>query len=344
MTQGRAGIVFRLPPRQDPTMGRQRNLAAAVALAGALHASVAPGPTSRAAAPDRVWIAGRYDDTHVVMYFATAHFRDSSPPSAVKIPAPKADGFFDPEALSLGDVERGRDSASTERFAIGDRYDLVLDRGHVATVVLTSLVAFESDEQVGNDSYVGAIARVSASDLAFFTRDYYVVRPFGQAQVHSPLVGIARDRMNERMRGQVITRLRDRLAADSDTSVERKARTMSPIVQDATPFTLADGGKRWYVRGTMSVDATDCTKFEAWLAPRARGQEFRLLAVSPSSCSYDMPKEAPRLLNAVDLGAGRIGLIMEYLGEDGRALVLHEYVDGSSLAHMPVLQTIAAGE
>ena len=57
-----------------------------------------------------------------------------------------------------------------------------------------------------------------------------------------------------------------------------------------------------------------------------------------------MPKDLPELLNVVDLGDGRVGLIVNLIGTDGRSLLLYEYRDGATLAEMRVLQSISAGE
>ena len=57
-----------------------------------------------------------------------------------------------------------------------------------------------------------------------------------------------------------------------------------------------------------------------------------------------MPKDLPELLNAVNLGDGRIALIVNLIGTDGRSLLLYEYRDGATLAEMRVLQSISAGE
>jgi len=46
----------------------------------------------------------------------------------------------------------------------------------------------------------------------------------------------------------------------------------------------------------------------------------------------------------VDLGDGRTGIIVQFLGGQGRALDLLEYRDGIRLAQMRVLQSISFGE
>jgi len=68
----------------------------------------------------------------------------------------------------------------------------------------------------------------------------------------------------------------------------------------------------------------------------------RLLAVEPPSVADGVQKE--NLLNVVDLGNGKTGIIVYIEGEDSRAIELLEYRDGMTLRQMRVLQTIAAGE
>lgn len=322
------------------------NLALAWAAAGVVSWSAeAQMPSVSSVSSERIWVAGRYDDRSVVMYFGTAHFRDSVPASARKIRPPKASAFFDPEEMSLADIERFRDSTSTERFAVGDRYDLVLDGGHVATVTLSSLVGFESDEQVGNDSYVGAIATIAAPDLPFFTMDYYAVRPLGESRGRASRVGIERAPPSAQTRSRIASVLRAALSADSDSTVRQDARTLPLVVSDVTTLRLADGSRRYYARGIMSsTGGTACTKVEAWLAPSRDRAGVRLLIADASSCRFDIPDEAPNVLNLVDLGRGRIAVIAELPGADGRSLAMFEYTDGVPLSRMRVLQTFGVSE
>lgn len=297
------------------------------------------------AATERIWIAGRYDQSRIVVYFATAHFHDTNPPSSREIAPPKADGFFDPVSLSRSDMERFRTATATEHFAIGDRYDLLLDNGHVATVTLTSLVGFMSDEQVGNDSYVGALGQVSRDDMRFFTRDYYVLRPHAPVQRDRPLRGgLASDAVSPSMDSAIAQLLRARLSAD--TNVARSDRKALPFTfSGVTAITLADGTRRYYARAYFgSKDDGPCANIEAWVAPEQGRRGLRTLATAAHACQYDMPKDLPELLNVVDLGDGRIALIVNLFGTDGRSVLLYEYRDGATLAEMRVLQSISVSE
>ena len=314
-----------------------------VALAAVL--SSAHPARGLSAPPGRIWIAGRYDQSRIVVYFATAHFHDANPPSARKVAPPKAEGFFDPVLLSRSDVERFRTDTATEHFAVGDRYDLVLDNGHVATVTLTSLVGFMSDEQVGNDSYVGALGTVSREDVRFFTKDYYVLRPHGPAQRDRAWRGgLASGAASPSVDSAIAQLVRARLSAD--TNVARSEGKALPFTfSGATVLTLADGSRRYYARAYFGskVDGP-CTNVEAWAAPEQGRRGLRILATTAHGCRYDMPKDLPELLNVVDLDDGRIALIVKWVGTDGRSLLLYEYRDGATLAEMRVLQSISAGE
>ena len=315
----------------------------AVSLAAAVSSTL---PARAPSVPaERIWIAGRYDQSRIVVYFATAHFHDTNPPSARKIAPPKAHGFFDPVSILRSDVERFRTDTATEHFAVGDRYDLVLDHGHVATVTLSSLVGFMSDEQVGNDSYVGALGTVSREDMRFFTKDYYVLRPHGVAQKDRALRGgLASEPGRPSVDSAIAQLVRARLSAD--TIVARSdGRALPFTFSGATALTLADGTRRYYARAYFgSKEDGPCANIEAWVAPEPGRRGLRTLATATHGCRYDMPKDLPELLNVADLGDGRIALIVEFLHEDGRSLLLYEYRDGATLAEMRVLQSISAGE
>jgi hypothetical protein len=313
----------------------------------ALAAVMSPvGPNRAPAAPaERIWIAGRYDQNRIVVYFATAHFNGTTPPSARKIAVPRADGFFDPVSLSPSDVERFRTDTAAEHFAIGDRYDLVLDKGHVATVTLTSLIGFMSDEQVGNDSYVGALGTVSREDMRAFTKDYYVLRPHGApARDRALRGGLVSDAASASVDSAIGQLIRERLSADTNVA-RRDGKALPFTFLGATVLTLVDGSQRYYARALFgSTDDGPCTNVEAWVAAEPGERGRRILATAAHGCQDDMPKDLPELLNAVDLGDGRAALIVNWPGTDGRSLLLYEYRDGATLAEMRVLQSISVAE
>lgn len=125
-------------------------------------------PAFSQGAPERFWIAGRYDGSRVIVYFDTVKFGGTIPADAGKIPDPVAEGFFSPQALSERYVASFQRGQAAERFKVGDRYDLMMDNGVVGTFTLTSLVGFESDEGSGNDSYIGALGTLDRYSLSCY--------------------------------------------------------------------------------------------------------------------------------------------------------------------------------
>jgi len=49
---------------------------------------------------------------------------------------------------------------------------LLLDYGKIATVTLTTLVGTETDEQVGNDSFIGALATLDDEDVPYLRESH----------------------------------------------------------------------------------------------------------------------------------------------------------------------------
>jgi len=80
----------------------------------------------------------------------------------------------------------------------------------------------------------------------------------------------------------------------------------------------------------------------AWVVAEPK---LSIVAVQESTSPYDgLDTLLPKLLNAVDLGGGRTGIILSISGEDGTSTRLLEYRDGVDFQHMRILQTIEAGE
>jgi len=67
------------------------------------------------------------------------------PSSPHKLAPALAERFYDPVQLPASYIAQFQRGPSAERFAIGDRYDLLLDYGKIATVTLTTLVGSEMD-------------------------------------------------------------------------------------------------------------------------------------------------------------------------------------------------------
>src|SRR6267143_1902600 len=73
-------------------------------------------------APERFWLAGRYDGNQIIVYFDAVKFGETVPKDAVKIHYPIADSFFSPVGLPPDYVARFQQKPGAEHFSIGDRY------------------------------------------------------------------------------------------------------------------------------------------------------------------------------------------------------------------------------
>ena len=113
------------------------------------------------------------------------------------------------------------------------------------------------------------------------------------------------------------------------------------------PLYLANGALRYYVRAewrNRTAGLRDVPyRLGAWIVP---GPVPRILAAEhPTSAGvYGFEQALPNLLNVVDLGHGRTGLIVHIAGLDSNELTLYEYRDRASLSEMRVLHSIGVGE
>jgi hypothetical protein len=307
--------------------------------------------------PERFWLAGRYDGNRVVVYFDAVKFGNSRPPNAVDIPDPVAKGFFSPVALPASYVRGLQRGSGAERFDVGDHYDLLLGGAEVATVTLTSLVGFQSDEGVGNDSYIGALATLDSKEGLSFQRDdqdYYVVRRSqesrkadahlgqGQPAAHA---GLVREPVRFDIESQIASRLIQRMKTLAQEPVRLKAANIAPAIM-VQSFTLSDGSLRYYARvewkSGNEPNGVPTFAFAAWIAPLPT---LHVLAAENQGSSLGgFYEEFPNLLNVVDLGDGKAAIIVAEVGEDSSGLLLLEYRDGVALSQMRTLQSIEAAE
>jgi hypothetical protein len=113
-----------------------------------------------------------------------------------------------------------------------------------------------------------------------------------------------------------------------------------PSIKEVQAFSVAGGGRRYYVRAELRATAL-CTTIGAWLAPALT---LHIVAAQVSGCLDDFLIDAPRLLNVVDLGGGRTGIILSFTGGDGSSLELFDYRDGIDVTDMRSLPSISHGE
>ena len=304
---------------------------------------------------ERFWLAGRYDGNRIIVYFQGVKFKGTMPSSPYKLARAIAERFFDPVQLPASYIAQFQKGPSAERFAIGDRYDLLLDYGKIATVTLTTLIGSEMDEEVGNDSLIGALATLNEDDIPYLSKNIFVLKPHrerpatqSKAELNPDAVypGLQSEPVRFGIQQQILALLESRVKSKA-TETEQLAENMSPtfVVQ---AFRLADSTLRYYARAawTSGEEQTESWKtvyaLGAWIAP---SPTLHILALEERTSPYaGLASVLPDLLNVVDLGGRKTGIIFGISGEDSGSLNLAEYRDGASLREMRSLHSIGAGE
>jgi hypothetical protein len=303
--------------------------------------------------PERFWLAGRYDGDRVIVYFDAVKFEGTLPPSAHRLAPAIAERFFDPVRLPETYIVRFQKGPNAEHFSIGDKYDLLLDYGMVATVTLTTLVGAETDEEVGNDSFIGALATLDREDVPRLRKTHYALRrhrelPAGKLEPASnrnaASSGLEGEPASFDVQTQAVALLTERMKALA-TDSERRLVQGAPPTFDMHSFHTFDGALRYYARAEWKSGEGENVKsvytLGAWMALLPA---LHILAVQTRTSPYDgLGSVLPDLLNVVDLG-GRTGLIVGISIEDGGELELVEYHDGQDLSQMHILQSIGHGE
>jgi hypothetical protein len=325
-----------------------------IALLCALHFT----PAFAQKKAERFWLAGRYDGNRVVIYFDAVKFEGTASSIARSIAPPVADDFFEPMELPASYIIRFQKTPNAEHFSLGDRYDLLLGNGLVATVKLTTVVGCETDEPVGNDSYVGALATIEDKDLhGLLTKGYYAVRRHEGTQRNGveakPDANAGAAKYAVLLDGpvpfdvesQLAELLTSRMKAEASDAEKKAIGKVSPALK-VQSFQLADGSLRYYVRAEWNTgkDPTGMSNYllAAWVAPLPT---LHSLALEKRTSPYGGINDGlPDLLNVVGLGTGKTGIILSIRGEDNSELTLREYKDGASAEKMPVAQSIGAGE
>lgn len=299
---------------------------------------------------ERFWIAGRYDGNRVIVYFDAVKFNRTKPSLAERIPDPVVAGFFMPEKLPWAYVAKLQNAPDAEHFKMGDMYDLLLDQGKVAPVTLTTMIGTEGDEEVGNDSYIGALATLAnPDDVMYMTREYYVIR--GQdgpvpasLEINDVHAGLERDPVRFDIQSEIVALLTQRARTEATEAQRAEIDRISPIVA-IQAFRLSDGTLRYYAGAAWNHEENNQFRtvyaLGAWISPAPK---LHLLEVQHRTSGYDGGIDLPHLLNVVDLGGGRTGIILSVGGEDSSSTKLVEYRDGLDFQHMRVLQSLDAGE
>jgi len=301
--------------------------------------------------PERFWLAGRYDGNRIIVYFDAVKFNGTLPSSAKQLTDPVALGFFSSAELPASYVAQFQKEPNREHFGLGDKYDLLLDDGGVATVTITTLVGAETDEGVGNDSFIGALATLEKDkdDWLAFTRGNYAVRRHrelagGTGKDHEKIPTVFASLLNEPIRfdiqSKIVGLLNSRMKAMATDAERRQAENVSPLFA-VQQFRLADGTLRYYARAGWKSSKGSRERLiyglAVWIAPQPT---LHVLAAD-SAAGFEY---LPDLLNVIDLGHGNTGVIVSIHGDDSGSLSLAQYRDGVDLGHMRTLQSIGAGE
>lgn len=297
---------------------------------------------------ERFWLAGRYDGNRIIVYFEAVKFNRTLPPNAVTIVEPVADGFFLPVELSASYISQHLRKPEAEHFSLGDQYDLLTGDGRDIPITLTSLVGTEGDEETGNDSYIGALATVKAGDVGFLVKNYYAVRRHkpspSAATSETAYAHLLDDPLQFNLQSRIVALLTQRMKTLATPSEWARLQNISPRFS-VQSFNLANGALRYYAKLDWSPinsgndESNDI--LAAWLAPSPM---LRILGTETRRSTEGIIANLPGLLNVVDLGSRRTGLIVSQQGEDSREMLLLEYRDGKTLPQMPHLHSFGAGE
>jgi hypothetical protein len=144
---------------------------------------------------------------------------------------------------------------------------------------------------------------------------------------------------------QILDLLTQRMNATATEAERRAAQGVSPVFS-VDSFRVADGTLRYYARAEWKWGKTEDQRsnfaLAAWVVAEPK---LSIVALQAATSPYDgLDTVLPKLLNVVDLGGGRTGIILSISGEDSTSTRLLEYRDGIDFQHMRVLQTIEAGE
>lgn len=307
------------------------------------------GPINAQAESEHFWLAGRYDGNRVIIYFDAVKLNNTVPTNARRITDPVAPGFLMPVELPASYISRFQNHPDAAHFAIGEHYDVLTD-GRAIEVTLTSLVGTEGDEQVGNDSYIGALAIIT-SKCPIMDEMYFAVRPHRGPTCDSPrqawpggkfptrFAEMLHEPVQFDVQTRIVSLLTQRMTSIASAEQQHAAQSHSPEFT-VQCFRLADGSLRYYATAQWKLSAQSTPSdllVGAWLSPTP---DLHILAIEKPNFDVSLPT----ILNVADLGGGKTGIILSTSAEDSNATVLVEYRDGLDLAHMPLLQSISAGE
>jgi hypothetical protein len=230
-----------------------------------------------------------------------------------------------------------------------------MGEGRVATVTLTTAVGYVSDDEDDDPSYVGSLAKVDEAAALTGTRGYYALRRHDSSSPASrqqqpgaasaslltrgrTFAGLSDEPVRLDIQTQIATLLTERLRAT--LARQSQAADLEPTMA-VQAFHLADGFSRYYARIEWRADdqpeGSPSFAMGAWIAPQGG---LHILAVEPITSPYGFTDELPNLLNVVDLGEGKTGIIVSITGPGEDTVGLWEYRDGDNLSQMHLFQSL----
>ncbi|HKQ86858.1 MAG TPA: hypothetical protein VJS43_08815 [Candidatus Acidoferrales bacterium] len=310
-------------------------------------------PTTEARSADRFWVAGRYDGNRVIVYFDAVRFGAPIAADVARpIAEPVATGFFAPVSLPESYVAGFENAPGAEHFRLGDEYDVLLPHGMAEKIRLTALVGFESDEDAGNDSYIGALGTIEGNSYVLSDQNYYVVRHHRQEKPVKPQVQVekslaAATLIADPVSFETETRIAELMTAYMKveaTPQEQAAATRGKLYLQIQPFHTSGGALHYYASVAWKNGKEDSFHppyaVGAWIVVEPT---LHIVAVEGRTTGYG-DFGLPKLLNVIDLGDGQTGAIFDVQGDDSNEITLVEYRDGANLKQMHEYQTIGVGE
>ena len=307
-----------------------------------MHSRAIPGQVKH----EPFWFTSRYDGDRVLICFGAVKFRNTLPPHGRILEEPVAGLFFaQPVELTADYLLQFQNAPGAERFALGDLYDVLPGNGTVISATLTTLVGSEGDEETGNSSYIGALGTLRNTNALLATKGYYVARhhqePASRAEPALPgaFAGLMSGPVRFDVEIQIVSLLTQKMMTMLSDPDRRAALSHSPRFT-VQPFRIAGGGIRYYAmaqwRSASRIAKTDVS-LAAWIDPAST---LRILAVETRNADVELPQ----ILNVIDLGDGRTGIIFANSALDSASIDLVEYRDGTDIAHMRTLQSVGVGE
>jgi hypothetical protein len=317
-------------------------------------------PPLRAQTPsERFWIAGRYDGTRIIVYFDAVEFmdadgsKDTVPQPVHKLRFPVAENFMYPIELPATYIAKFQKDPRIEHFHLGDQYDLILGNGQTAVVTLTSLIGCDNSPD-GNESFIGALATTNNPDSLLFLHSlHYALRrhhPLPPSKTRFPsfppesTARLIHEPIRFDIQTQIAALISQRVK-ETPSELYKGELAKGPPEFAVQSFRTAEGGLRYYAQAKWIVEekpeGSSYGVIGAWISPTP---SLHILAVEPTATSDYQEGSLPDLLNVVDLGGGKTGVIISISGLDGWSFVLFEYRDGASSHDMRVLNSISHGE